>query len=583
MGKKFTFSQVKQMFKAAGFELLSTNYTSSKEPLAFRCKRCGHRGTTRLEYIKAGMGCSDCWEARRGQNQKHSLDFVREKFAAKRLELFSKAYPNSKTPLSYRCVECGYVGRLRFNDLSNGSGCRQCGIRRRTSLQKLDLAAFKNHMRKRGIEVLTRDYVNSETPLELRCMKCRRLWEARPYDVRHAKVGCPRCGHKKGGQSRAYTHEQVARASAKLQITLLERYQRSQQPMRVRFERCGHSVQRSWNEIQREIGCPKCAANARTTSKHYHAVATQFGGELLEVARTTSRPARWRCSLGHEFPRSLASIRKLGTFCTVCSGSYAEMLCRACVEKLFFGKKFMQKRIPGMRSPKDRPLELDIYNEDLRIAVEHHGAHHYRALPHWGGKDGFRVRRLHDRLRRQYCRASEILLVEIRELGDRTTLEELRQQIRAALLKAGQKLPARFDRVKLTNLPHVNKSEVYWNEIQGAARAMGLKILSREFFGSAKPLSVECPRGHITAKTPRSILEGHKCDKCDMEQRKKPLRFSDGRVFESGAAAAKFLDITKEVINKAVRHGRTLDGLRVERISWDEFRHAHNKERKQLQ
>ena len=575
MAKAFTFSQVKQWFKAAGFEILSTSYKSSKEPLAFRCKQCGHKSKTRLEYVKAGIGCSSCWEARRGQSRKHSLDLVRERFAAKRLELLSKSYQDSKTPLDYRCVECGYVGRLRFNDLSSGSGCRRCGIRRRTSLRKLDFAAFKDGMRKKGVQVLSREYVNSSTPLRLRCMRCRRLWEARPHDVRRARVGCPRCGHKKGGQDRAYTHEQVARASAKLQIILLARYDRSQKPMRVRFKQCKHVVQRSWNEIQRGIGCPKCAPNARPTSKQYRAAAAQFGGQLLEVARTINRPTKWRCSLGHSFSRSLASIRRLGTFCTICSGSHAEMLCRACVEKLF-GAPFRQTRILGMRSPRNRPLELDIYNEDLRIAVEHHGAHHYRAIPHWGGQDGFRVQRLHDRLRRRYCRTKGILLIEIRELGDRTTLEQLRQQIRSASLKAGRTLPARFDRVKLTNLPHVNASQVYWNEIQRAARAVGLKILSREFLGSAKPLTVKCPRGHVTAKTPRSILGGHKCDECYMEQRKKPLRFSDGRMFESGAAAARLLGVAKEVVNQAIRQGRALKGLRIERISWDEFRQARN-------
>jgi len=53
-------------------------------------------------------------------------------------------------------------------------------------------------------------------------------------------------------------------------------------------------------------------------------------------------------------------------------------------------------------------------------------------------------------------------------------------------------------------------------------------------------------------KTPRSILNGHQCDQCYIEQMKKPLRLSDGRAFESGAAAAKVLGVIKETVNKAV-------------------------------
>ena len=215
MAKKLTFSQVKQMFKAAGFELLSTSYTSSKAPLAFRCKRCGNGGTTRLEYVKAGAGCFNCWEARRGQSQKHSLDFVRDKFAAKRLEILSKIYTDSKTSLDYRCLECYYVGKLRFNDLSNGSGCRQCGIRRRTSLRKLDFEKFKADLQEREIKVLSGEYVNSGTKLKLWCAKCQKIWRATAHDLRSAGAGCPRCGHKRGGLKLAYTTDRVARELAK--------------------------------------------------------------------------------------------------------------------------------------------------------------------------------------------------------------------------------------------------------------------------------------------------------------------------------------------------------------------------------
>ena len=125
--------------------------------------------------------------------RKHSLDFVRAQFAARKLELLARGYANSKTPLQYKCCECGYEGRLRFNDLKK-SGCRECGIRRRTASRKLDFDTFKSDMRARGIEVLSSEYVNSGTKLRLRCLKCHRTWPARAHDLRNAGTGCPDCG-----------------------------------------------------------------------------------------------------------------------------------------------------------------------------------------------------------------------------------------------------------------------------------------------------------------------------------------------------------------------------------------------------
>jgi hypothetical protein len=572
MARRLTFNQVKQVFEAVGFELLSASYTSSKGPLAYRCKRCGHEGTTRLEYVKAGNGCSNCWEARRGQSLKHSLDFVREKFSAKKLELRASEYTDSKTPLAYRCNECGYKGRLRFNDLNNGSGCRQCGICRRTSRRKLDFEIFKRDMLKRGIEVLSREYVNSGTRLQLRCLKCPRLWRATANGLRSPESGCPSCGHKRGGRKLAFNTEQASQNLAKLGITLLSEYESSQKPIRARFDKCGHIVERTYNQLSRLPKCGLCAPNARVTAEDYHATAKMFGGKILKMASRVSWGSLWLCPLGkHKFERSLESIRTCKTFCTVCTRAYGEMLRRAAVEKLF-GTTFRSKRMPGMKSPKGRLLELDIYNEKLQIAVEHHGAQHYRAMSHWDGVEGFRRRRLHDHLRRQFCKANEILLIEIRELGIRTSLEEMRQQIRDALLQGGRTIPPNFDTANLTSLPQLSASQVYWADVHEAAHKMGVKILSAVFLGAEKPVTVRCERGHITPKTPRSILQGHQCHECYLEQWKKPLQISDGRVFESGAAAAKVLGVIKETINKAIRNKREVKGFTIKRISWDEFR-----------
>jgi hypothetical protein len=54
-------------------------------------------------------------------------------------------------------------------------------------------------------------------------------------------------------------------------------------------------------------------------------------------------------------------------------------------------------------------------------------------------------------------------------------------------------------------------------------------------------------------------------------QWKKPVQLSDGRVFESGTAAAKVLGVIKETVNKAIRNKWKVKGLGIERISLDAF------------
>jgi hypothetical protein len=575
MSRRLPYEAVVKAFEERGLQLLDQTYVNCRSPLRYRCKQCGHEDTTRLEAVKDGNGCPNCWSLRRGQSRKHSYEFVRDAFLKRNLELLDPEYINSQTPLHYHCLVCNCTGHLRLNDLLNGIGCRACGIERRAAAQRLDFGKFKEEMHARGIEVLSQRYVNSQTKLDLRCRTCRYGWRATANDLRSRK-GCPKCGARRAVQARTYTTDFVRKALAQRNITLLSPYLNSKKPILVRFEDCGHEVPRIWNTLQQAGECPKCARNARVIEEDYRRVAQSFAGEIVRIGAGAQAPSLWKCSLGHTFSRSLSSIRFSGTFCSVCSGSYAEMFCRKAVDKLF-GKPFKRVRIREMKSWRGRPLELDIHSEELRLAVEHNGPHHYEPQANWSGGQGLRLQRLHDRRRRKFCRDNGIILIEIRELGKRTSLEDLRKEIRAALLKANRTIPEGFDSVDLTDLPKLNESQVYWTEVQTAAHRMGLEVLGKVFEGSQRPIQVKCSHGHLIEKTPLSILQGHGCHECYLDRRRKPLMCSDGRLFESGTAAARALGVIKEVVNTAVRKGWKVRGLRLERISHEEFQRLSNK------
>lgn len=578
MALKLSFDQVALAFSTHGLELLAESYVNSKTPLPYRCKVCGHVGEKPYGSVRACEGCPSCWNKRRQQPRKHSLQEAGNFFAERQLELLASSYRNPGVPLPYRCLVCGFEGKLRLTDvMQKACGCRICGIRRRGLASKLDFEEFRKQQREQGIEVSPAKYENVETRVEACCLVCHFGWVTTVNCLRSGR-GCRKCKQGAAVKRRTYTNEFVANQLAKKGISLISSYSTSQKPIRVRFEACGHENTSTWNQLQRGDRCPRCAPNARLTDEDYLEAVHKHGGKLLVKARKGSLPSLWQCCLGHEFHRSLLSIRSLGTFCTDCSGSYGEMLCRTVVERLF-GRTFRRVRMRGMISSKGVPLELDIYSEELKLAVEHNGAHHYEPQENWNGLEGFRLQQLNDRTRRRFCKANGILLIEVRELGKRTTVEEMREQIHAALSKGKRSIPHGFAEADLINLPVVNESEVYWRGVAEKAATMGFEILTKVFLGADKPLSVRCSHGHITRKTPRSILQGHQCDECYMEARKKPLRLSDGRVFESGAAAAKVIGVTKEVVNKAIRQGRRLKGFSIERISWAEFRRSEESRR----
>ncbi len=59
-------------------------------------------------------------------------------------------------------------------------------------------------------------------------------------------------------------------------------------------------------------------------------------------------------------------------------------------------------------------LELDVWLPELKVGIEYQGEQHYKAIEHWGGKQGLEQRIANDKRKRALCRNLGYRLVEIR-------------------------------------------------------------------------------------------------------------------------------------------------------------------------
>lgn len=81
----------------------------------------------------------------------------------------------------------------------------------------------------------------------------------------------------------------------------------------------------------------------------------------------------------------------------------------------YFGKPFVKVRLPCLRNPiTKKNLELDIYNEDLKLGLEFQGHMHYSYIPHFhkSYKD-FENQVLRDAIKMRLCHENNIKLVTI--------------------------------------------------------------------------------------------------------------------------------------------------------------------------
>ena len=96
--------------------------------------------------------------------------------------------------------------------------------------------------------------------------------------------------------------------------------------------------------------------------------------------------------------------------------SKGENECRRVLEK-FFNLPFKKARPDFLRNPVTgnfHNLELDCYNDRLKLAVEYNGIQHYQYTPYFHqSKDSFYNQKYRDMFKRQRCKEENIELIEV--------------------------------------------------------------------------------------------------------------------------------------------------------------------------
>lgn len=101
------------------------------------------------------------------------------------------------------------------------------------------------------------------------------------------------------------------------------------------------------------------------------------------------------------------------------SESKGELECRRVLEAIY-NKPFPKIRPNMLRNPvtssdmNDNNLELDCYNDELKLAVEYNGIQHYKYIPFFHkNKEAFQNQKYRDHMKRELCKKNGITLIEV--------------------------------------------------------------------------------------------------------------------------------------------------------------------------
>ncbi len=95
--------------------------------------------------------------------------------------------------------------------------------------------------------------------------------------------------------------------------------------------------------------------------------------------------------------------------------SKGEIECRNVLEKIF-NKSFTKTRPDFLKNEitGGYNLEIDCYNDELKIGVEYNGIQHYKYIPYFHrNKEAFYNQKYRDELKRRMCKDNGIYLIEV--------------------------------------------------------------------------------------------------------------------------------------------------------------------------
>jgi hypothetical protein len=246
-------------------------------------------------------------------------------------------------------------------------------------------------------------------------------WQALLSNVIHKGTWCPECAPKTRRTNRKnnLARAQVLAAEKGGRCLATENFTIKTQ---VAWEcAAGHQWETPFYVVRRGNWCGRCGSveagkalrgdNLRIGRE----IAAERGGECLaEENFAVAERVRWRCAKGHEWRARFSNVSHGGRWCPWCPLK-SETFCREVLSALFPKHTFDKTRsLPWLPvGVGGRPLELDMYNEALQLALEFNGFLHEGPVEAFGGAPLYAKILVHDARKAEACSTEGICLIVV--------------------------------------------------------------------------------------------------------------------------------------------------------------------------
>jgi len=213
-----------------------------------------------------------------------------------------------------------------------------------------------------------------------------------------------------------------------------------------------------------------------------------------------------KCQDNHEFQITGSNLN-LGKWCPECNCHQSELLSIKLMEHMF-KKEFKKVRPDWLKNNNDNNLELDGYNEELRLAVEYNGVQHFKFVPHFHrDENSLEKQQNHDAIKLKLCQENNINLVVVPYTIPQ---DEIAQYLFDETTKLGYK-PGLYNDF---DIEVVNKlASQHEKTVQKIKEKEGT-LLKGVYMNADSELLIRCKNNHEFTTTPKYLSLNRWCDDC---------------------------------------------------------------------
>ncbi len=289
---------------------------------------------------------------------------------------------------------------------------------------------------------LSKAYKGMNKPHEWQCGKCGRIWEATPNGIMYQNNWCKKCSNRE-----TWSYEQMCEL-AKIRgldktgvegklLTNNKAYENTPYPDGAKYMwecgKCETEFDSIANNVKRGSWCRVCQydklskefrepyENIPKLAEKIGKIKTGYPGEFLadrQYYNSVSMPSHhkfsWRCGkCESEFQMDIDHVKR-PQWCPTCTEGESERICRGYFERIF-NSPFPKVKPDWLINPEtNNRLELDGYNENIKIAFEFNGPQHYMYYPKFHRLfDDFKKRQELDYLKEITCKEKGVTLISV--------------------------------------------------------------------------------------------------------------------------------------------------------------------------